>query len=94
MENLKNIENTDNTDNINYSSLYNNKVFENFIRECQGIDNEIDYFYILDHLENSQIKVKEINSIFRERFNGYEESFLKIKETTEKANQTLNNKNK
>lgn len=52
--------------------------FENFIKECQENTNEIDYFYILDHLQNSEIQVKKIESLFRDRFSAYEENKKKF----------------
>jgi hypothetical protein len=58
----------------------NNKAnpFEQFIRDCQDNTNEIDYFYILDHLQNSEIQVKKIETLFKERFDSYEENKKKF----------------
>ena len=63
----------------NESNNYNenNKVFEDFIKQNQDVENDIDYFYILDHLEESKIDNKEIDNLLSERFTIYEQNKIK-----------------
>ena len=46
-------------------------VFNNFALKNPDQHSEIDYFYILDHLEESKLNVNQIKDIFQNRFNAY-----------------------
>lgn len=56
----------------------NNKVLEDFIKSCQNRETELDYFYILDHLQGSQIPIKEIDELLKKRFVTYEQTKIKF----------------
>lgn len=52
-------------------------VFKDFALNNTEQNSEIDYFYILDHLENSNINVKEIKELFEKRFTDAREKKVK-----------------
>lgn len=62
-------------------------VFKSFLLNNQTSESEIDYFYILDHLEQSKLNLNEIKDIFTERLN----KFKNNKKNVNNCN-TINNK--
>lgn len=48
-------------------------LFKDFVLENQDKESDIDYFYILEYLEENKLNISHINEIMSERFKAHKQ---------------------